>query len=324
MNPIMSIAAQARARAEAEAAARADADAQAQAAASAKARPRTLKPALTPAPTVPAMTRRPASPAARQRAFLIASSRGSILAAAGVALQEAGANDDIDLSSDVAKVVIQLEADRRRLKEIKATERKVDAKRLMLPSYTGWRDGVLAAPAADLGALAPVFTTIMAWTIDAGDYLAALPMVEYAVVNKLDMPAGFDRNPITFAIDQIADAAIHAYDLGGDAAADFEAAALPMLQDLVEDHDIDLHDEVEAKLQKAIGHAILAGARADDEADLRQRQEQALKAYRRAFEIDDRIGLKKAIERLERDLKKTAPETPASDTSSTDTPPSGG
>lgn len=324
MDPIMSIAAQARARAEAEAAARADAEAAAQAAA-VKARPRPLKPALTPAPSVPAMAPRPASPAARQRAFLIASSRGSILAAAGVALQEAGANDDIDLSSDVAKVVMQLEADRRRLKEIKATERKVDAKRLMLPFYSGWRDGVLAAPAADLGALAPVFTTLMAWTIDVGDYLAALPMVEYAVINRLEMPAGFNRDPITFAIDQIAEAAIHAFDLGGDAAAGFEAAALPMLQDLVEDHHIDLHDEVEAKLQKAIGHAILAGANADDAADLRQRQEQALKAYQRAFEIDDRIGLKKAIERLQRDLKKTEPDTSdASATTSTDTPPSTG
>ncbi len=321
MDPTMSIAAQARAKAEAEAVAKAKAEAKEQAAAAAKTHPKPLRPALTPAPAVPAITARAASPAAQRRAFLIASSRGSILAAAGVALHEAGANDDIDLSSDVAKVVIQLEADQRRLKEIKATERKVDAKRLMLPHYAGWRDGVLARPAAELGALAPIFTTLMAWTIDVGDYLAALPMVEYAVVNKLDMPAQFDRDPITFAIDQIADDAIHAFDQGGDVAANFEAAALPMLQDLVDDHDIDLHDEVEAKLQKAIGHAILAGARADDEADLRNRQEQALKAYQRAFEIDDRIGLKKAIEKLQRELKKTAAEVPAEQT---DTPPPAG
>lgn len=325
----MSIAARIKARAEAEAKAQAEAQAQKDAAALAKARPAKPKPVNRPAPAVPAPRPGRQSPAARQRAFLIASSAGAILAASGIALDETGANDDAELTGEVAKVVLQLQADRRALKEIKGTERKVAAKVGMLPAYIGWRDGVLAAGAGERGPLDQVFTTLMAWTIDVGDYVAALPMVEHAVVHKLDMPADFNRDPLTFAIDQICEDAIRAYDQGEDAAKAFPAIVLPMLQDLVKDHDVDLHDEVEAKLHRALGMAILAGANPDDEDDLRQRRAQTLLAYQRAYDINPRVGVKKDMDRLKRELRKTAPTddkpaSPAAPSNETDTPPSGG
>lgn len=325
-----SIAAQARARAEATARERDQAAASA-AADQAKARPAKIKPALEPAPPVPTIAPARVSPAARQRAFLIASSAGAILAASGIALDETGANDDAELTGEVAKVVLQLQADRRALKEIKATDRKVAAKIGMLPAYAGWRDGVLAAGAGERGPLDQVFTTLMAWTIDVGDYMAALPMVEHAVVHKLDMPSDFNRDPLTFAIDQICEDAIRAYDQGEDAAKTFPAVVLPMLQDLVKDHDVDLHDEVEAKLHRALGMAILAGAKPDDEDDLRQRQVQTLRAYQRAYDINPRVGVKKDMDRLKRELTKAAAAkapvdaSPADeDQADTDTPPAGG
>lgn len=307
----MSIAARIKAQAEAEAKAKAEAEASKEAAVLAKARPAKAKPVNRPAPAVPSPQPGRSSPAARQRAFLIASSAGSILAASGIFLDESGANDDAQLSGDVAKIVLQLQADRRSLKDIKATDRKILAKTLMLPAYAGWRDGVLAAGAGERGPLDQVFTTIMAWTIDVGDYMAALPMIEHAVRNKLDMPSGFNRDPITFAIDQICEDAIRIYDLGGDPAKDFPAGVLPMLEDLVDDLDIDLHDEVEAKLHKALGLAIMAGANPDDEDDLRQRRQQTLKAYLRAIEIFPRVGVKKDIERLQRELRKGQSDTTA-------------
>lgn len=325
----MSIAARIKAQAEAKAKAEAEAEAQKNAAALAKTRPATAKPVNRPAPAVPAPRPGRQSPAARQRAFLIASSAGAILAASGIALDETGANDDAELSGEVAKVVLQLQADRRALKEIKGTERKVAAKIGMLPAYVGWRDGVLAAGAGERGPLDQVFTTLMAWTIDVGDYVAALPMVEHAVVHKLDMPADFNRDPLTFAIDQICEDAIRAYDQGEDAAKAFPAIVLPMLQDLVKDHDVDLHDEVEAKLHRALGMAILAGANPDDEDDLRQRRSQTLLAYQRAYAINPRVGVKKDMDRLKRELRETAPSDDqpppsAGDLTETDTPPSGG
>lgn len=317
----MSIAAQARARAEAAAKKKAEAETQSAAAALAKRRPAKIKPALRPAPSVPDINPNRVSPAAQRRRFLIASSAGAVLAASGIAIDVDADNDDTPLSPEAQKVIFQLQEDRRRLKEFKATDRKVEAKVAMLPAYRGWCDGVLAAGQGERGPLDQIFTTIMAWTIDVGDYMTALPMLEHAVKYKLDMPSGFNRDPITFAIDQICEEAIRVYDLGGDAAKVFAAGSLPMLQDLVEDHDIDLHDEVEAKLFKATGRAIMAGADLENEDDLRQRREQTLKVYQRALEIHERCGVKKDIEKLNRELNKAAG---GADPAKQNTPPAGG
>ncbi|MBB4797596.1 chaperonin cofactor prefoldin [Brevundimonas bullata] len=318
----MSIAAQARARAEAAAQKKAEDEASAASAAMAKRRPAKIKPALRPAPSVPDINPNRVSPAAQRRRFLIASSAGAVLAASGIAIDIDGDNDDTPLSPDAQKVVFQLQQDRRRLKEFKATERKVEAKIDMLPAYRGWCDGVLAAGQGERGPLDQIFTTIMAWTIDVGDYMTALPMLEHAVKYKLEMPSGFNRDPITFAIDQVCEEAIRVYDLGGDAAKAFEAGVLPMLQDLVDEHDIDLHDEVEAKLFKAIGRAIMAGADIENEDDLRQRREETLKSYQRALELHERCGVKKDIEKLTRELKKAAGVTEPADQNTP--PPAGG
>ncbi|MBK1974786.1 hypothetical protein JIX58_03375 [Brevundimonas diminuta] len=310
----------AKARAEEAAKEKAEAAAQAQAAALKKARPK-LRPQTRAIADVPTPRPGRASPAAQRRAFLIASSAGRVLAASGVAVSETAVNDDIELSPDVAKVVLQLEADIRRLKEIKATDRKVEAKIQMMPAYRAWCDGVLAAGKVDPSPLDQVFTTIMAWTIDIGDYMTALPMLEHAMLHKLDMPAGFSRDPITFAIDQICEDAIRVYDAGGEAASTFEAGVLPMLQDLVRDHDVDLHDEVEAKLHKAIGRAIMAGADPENEPDLLQRRKSALLEYQAALAKDERVGVKGDIAKLHRELKKAEPDAGKA---STDTPPQQG
>ncbi|WP_433942218.1 phage terminase small subunit [Brevundimonas diminuta] len=310
----------AKARAEEAAKEKAEAAAQAQAAALKKARPK-LRPQTRAMADVPTPRPGRASPAAQRRAFLIASSAGRVLAASGVAVSETAVNDDIELSPDVAKVVLQLEADIRRLKEIKATDRKVEAKIQMMPAYRAWCDGVLAAGKVDPSPLDQVFTTIMAWTIDIGDYMTALPMLEHAMLHKLDMPAGFSRDPITFAIDQICEDAIRVYDAGGEAASTFEAGVLPMLQDLVRDHDVDLHDEVEAKLHKAIGRAIMAGADPENEPDLLQRRKSALLEYQAALAKDERAGVKGDIAKLQRELKKAEPDAGKA---STDTPPQQG
>ncbi len=310
----------AKARAEEAAKEKAETAAQAQAAALKKTRPK-LRPQTRAMADVPTPRPGRASPAAQRRAFLIASSAGRVLAASGVAVSEMAVNDDFELSPDVAKVVLQLEADIRRLKEIKATDRKVEAKIQMMPAYRAWCDGVLAAGKVDPSPLDQVFTTIMAWTIDIGDYMTALPMLEHAMLHKLDMPAGFSRDPITFAIDQICEDAIRVYDAGGEAASTFEAGVLPMLQDLVRDHDVDLHDEVEAKLHKAIGRAIMAGADPENEPDLLQRRKSALVEYQAALAKDERVGVKGDIAKLHRELKKAEPDAGKA---STDTPPQQG
>lgn len=330
----MSIAAQARARAEAAASEKAEQEASAASAAHTKRQAAKIQPSLPPALSVPVIQPGRVTPAAQRRRFLAASTATSVLDGFTPSPNEADYNNDAPLPREAQAVVLQLYEDRRRLKEFKATDRKVEAKVAMLPAYRGWCDGVLSAGKGERGPLDQIFTTIMAWTIDVGDYLAALPMLEHAVKYRLEMPSGFNRDAITFAIDQICEDAIRVYDLGEDPAKSFPAAVLPMLQDLVEHYDIDLHDEVEAKLHKSLGLAIMAGADLEDEADLRKRREQTLKAYMRAIELFPRVGVKKDIERLQRELRKGQTEAGTGEQSSgqpdqtdateTNTPPSDG
>ena len=58
--------------------------------------------------------------------------------------------------------------------------------------------------------------------------------------------------------------------------------------------DCDIFDQARAKLHKAVGRAALAEG-------LKQK---AAEHYRRAIELHDKVGIKKELEVLERELKK--------------------
>lgn len=311
----MSIAAQARA---AKIAAAEEAAANAVAARAPKPR-KPIKPNFAAEPPSTSVARRVVSPAARRKAFLIASSAGGVLAASGVDLSLHAMNDDgapgAELEGEAAKILMQMQEDRRRLKQIQSIERKVEFKRTLLPAYEGWCAGVIAAGKSDrIELLDDLFTTVMAWRIDVADYIEALTMAEHCFRHGLKMPERFSRGTAAFVVEQIAEAAIKAYDAGGDAATAFPAAVLPMLQDLIDTYDEDLHDEISAKLQRALGMAIMAGADLEDEDDLRARREQTLKCYLRALELNPKVGVKKQVEQLQRQLKpggkpEVAPES---------------
>lgn len=297
-----SIAAQAKAKA--DAAARDAAEAQAKAAR--KPAPAKIKPALTPAPAVPALQPRRLSPARNQALYLAAKAAGAAFASSGA--QPVAANDEV-MTSDAANMLLMLQADKRRLKETSSLERKITMKRDMLPNYRSWCDGVLAAGRGERGPLDALFTTIMMWTIDVGDYLVALPMAEHVLRYDLAMPSHVNRKAAAFIVEEISEAAIRAFDEGGDAAAAFPAAVLPMVEDLVVDTDADIHDEITAKLHKALGRAISAGANLEDAADVRQRQAQTLRCYMRALQLDARSGVKGDIAKLQKVLGKSGDAT---------------
>lgn len=191
----------------------------------------------------------------------------------------------------------RLGVDLRRLKEIQSIERKVELKRELLPAYADWVAGVLAA---DTGAADDILTHIMIWSIDVGDYAAALPLARYVVRHQLDLPERFDRTAPTLIAEEIADAALKT--LGQDQ--DFDFAILTEVEELVEGQDI--FDQVRAKLEKAIGLACSRRADAiapdaDGPAGARRAaQEAALAHLRRALALDGNAGVKKRIEQLER------------------------
>ncbi|AXF25173.1 terminase [Burkholderia pyrrocinia] len=175
----------------------------------------------------------------------------------------------------------KLATDQRRLKETQSVERKVEIKREILPDYLPYISEVLER---DAGGQDDVVTTIMLWRLDAGDMGGAMDIARYAIRHGLTMPAHFDRTlPATVAE-------------GFAETADVPSGLLADVIDLTA--PFDMVDQIRAKLFKAYGVALTA---VDPDA--------ALAAFRRAFELNDKIGVKRDIARLEALLsgKESAP-----------------
>lgn len=225
----------------------------------------------------------------------------------GIAHNPNAGNDNATPATRAAiEMKLQLIDHKQTLKAIQSRETKIAMKAEFLPLYEGWISGVLLAGGAPVSEeAADVIATMMIWRIDVGDYVGALPLVEYVLRHGVAMPAHIGRTVGTFVTEEIADAALAAFDQADAGVAAFPIKVLAELEDLVADED--MHDEVKAKLQKAIARALEA-----DTDESRVRQEETLRRYLRALELNPRAGVKKNIERLQSALKKTeaAPGAP--------------
>lgn len=217
-------------------------------------------------------------------------------------------------ASEYALQRARLGVDLRRLKEIQSIERKIELKRELLPAYADWVAGVLAA---DTGAEDDILTHYMIWSIDIGAYDAALPLAAYVIRHHLTLPERFDRTAPTLICEEIAEAALKRLGQAPTQEDDPDLAmtgallsTLRAVEAMVEHEDI--FDQVRAKLEKAIGLALLRRADAtapdaDGPAGARRgAQETGLRHLKRALELDDGAGVKKRIEQVERELRKTA------------------
>ncbi|WP_321966506.1 phage terminase small subunit [Burkholderia cepacia] len=183
-------------------------------------------------------------------------------------------------------MLAQLDDHRRALKAVESVERKATLKRQFLPAYDAWVDGVLAGGA---GAQDDVLMTIMVWRIDGGDYQGALKIGAYALQHGLTLPDQFKRSTPCLLVEEFADAALRASRAG-------ESIQVEPLVEIGRlTADADMPDEVRAKLNKAIGYGLT-------ETD----PPRALEHLRRALQLFANVGVKKDIERLERELKNTA------------------
>lgn len=181
--------------------------------------------------------------------------------------------------------LMQLAEHRRTLKGIQSIERKIDAKRTMLATYKPWIDGLLAA---DRGGQDDVLVTVTLWHLDTGDLAGALPMADYVIRHKLNTPDQYERTAPTLIAEEVADTAIKLQEAGTGPDLFLLISYLKLL------HDCDIFDQVRAKLHKAVGRAYLAEGF----------KEPAAEHYRRALELHDKVGIKKELEVLERDIKK--------------------
>lgn len=171
----------------------------------------------------------------------------------------------------------KLAIDRRALKGVQSVTRKVELKRKLLPEYADYVAGVLAG---GRGAQDDVLVTVMVWRIDAGDYDGALTIATYALKHGLVMP-DFDRSLASVVAEQFADAALQSFMEDGT----FDAASLETIAELTEQGD--MHDQIRAKLYRALGYAVQEAEPAS-----------ALGYLRRALKYNERVGVKKDIDRL--------------------------
>ncbi|WP_227369828.1 phage terminase small subunit [Halomonas sp. M20] len=177
---------------------------------------------------------------------------------------------------------------RRTLKNIKSVAAKIDKKRELLPEFDSYVAGVIEA---GNGAQDDVLMTIMVWRIDTGDIEGALAIAEYALHNGLDTPDRYERDTASLVTEQIAEEALSEIE-SDDAQAYRLAPLLEHLNTLTA--DMDMHDPIRAKLHKALGYALRESGAG----------ERALDHLKQALSLNERIGVKKDIEKLERFIKQ--------------------
>ncbi|WP_034911953.1 terminase endonuclease subunit [Erwinia sp. 9145] len=183
-------------------------------------------------------------------------------------------------------MLMQLGEDRRRLKGIQSTVKKAEIKVEVLPKYTAWVEGVLAADGAQQD---DVLMYVMLWRIDAGDYAGALEIGRHALRHGWVMPPGFNRNVQTLLTEEMADAAKAALLAG----VPFDAALLLQTLDVI--GDMDMPDQSRARLHKSIGLVLRDGQPVS-----------AMNHLQQAMQLDERCGVKKDIEQLERKIRKAS------------------
>ncbi|MGB8928018.1 MAG: phage terminase small subunit [Pantoea agglomerans] len=183
-------------------------------------------------------------------------------------------------------MLMQLGEDRRRLKGIQSTVKKAEIKLEVLPKYAAWTEGVLAADGTRQD---DVLMYVMLWRIDAGEYAGALAIGRHALKHGWVMPTGFNRNVQTLLTEEMADAAKAALL----AEIPFDAELLMQTLDMID--GLDMPDQSRARLHKSLGYV------------LRESQPvSALNHLKRAMQLDDKCGVKKDTEQLERKLRNAS------------------
>ncbi|HDR9511889.1 TPA: terminase [Burkholderia cepacia] len=195
-------------------------------------------------------------------------------------------------ASQYELMLVKLVTDKRRLKSIQSVARKVEVKREVLPEYDAYVSGALAG---GRGGQDDVLMTVMIWRIDAGDYVGALEIARYALRYGLTLPDQYERSVGAAVAEEFATAALVT-------AKNDEPFVIEHLVEIVDlTAELDMHDQIRAKLLKAIGMTAmnLIGDDKLDNPDDWGRAAQAVQNFKAALSLDDRAGVKQNIARLE-------------------------
>lgn len=176
---------------------------------------------------------------------------------------------------------------KRRLKTVQSSERKAEVKAKFIPEYRDYLGGVIHA---DTGQQNDVLTTVMLWCIDAGEYEQGLDLADYVLKHEISMPDQYQRTAPTLLTEEVANQALKFVD--GETPVAIEH--LERVSNMVA--ELDIYDEVRAKLMKAMG--MTYGKNGDNE--------RAIAHLKKALELDEKSGVKKLIQEFEKAQKNSA------------------
>lgn len=206
---------------------------------------------------------------------------------AEIAAAEAGGADLGSLSA-YQRLLKNLHDDKVLLKSVSSIADKVHIKKQALPAYQEWIDGITAA--GTVQADDRIAATIIVWMIDCGLLDEAMPLADVLIHSSLESADEYSRSMPEIIVEQMA-AQIES---GSEISAENLKTLIEWATAKKEDglHEINLADVIRAKLLKAAGEKAEA---ADD-------NETALTLYRQAVGYNDKAGVKKRIEALEKQL----------------------
>lgn len=188
----------------------------------------------------------------------------------------------------------KLGADRARLKKIASMQRKAEVKAELLPEYLPYLEGVMAGGGGD-----EILTQVMIWAFDAQQFECFAKLARYALDNGVAMPTEFARPLGSWLAESTAKAVLKWFDgQTHQTAVDNIQVLLELAQWLaIETQQMDMHDEIRAKLQRACGEIV-------NDAPT------ALEHFETALRLDPHIRVKKRIAALREQCAE--PESPTS------------
>ncbi|RKV79651.1 MAG: terminase [Neisseria sp.] len=206
---------------------------------------------------------------------------------AEIAAAEAGGADLGSLSA-YQRLLKNLHDDKVLLKSVSSIADKVHIKKQALPAYQEWIDGITAA--GTVQADDRIAATVIVWMIDCGLLDEAMPLADVLIHSGLESADEYSRSMPEIIVEQMADQIESGSEISAESLKTLIEWATAKKEDGL--HEINLADVIRAKLLKAAGEKAEA---ADD-------NETALNLYRQAVGYNDKAGVKKRIEALEKQL----------------------
>ncbi|WP_084455155.1 phage terminase small subunit [Novosphingobium rosa] len=160
--------------------------------------------------------------------------------------------EDSDAGREYRLLLVAMGEDLRQLQSIQSITRKVEVKTAMMGQYADWLEGAQQRPEAVQD---DIVFHCMVWAMDIGDWEQAFDLANLVLLHEMASPVQFNRTPAAIIAELPANNA-----LGPKPTISLDW--LKAFRDLTADQD--MHDQIRAKVQKAIGLALKAQADAFD------------------------------------------------------------